>query len=86
MGDPHWTSLEQFVENCLPHAGTGKEHEEEEIAQTTHYGLTTTPIPHAPALPGGGGRRVGSEIVPGKKGGVGEGGFVLISYTGINWQ
>lgn len=46
--------------------------------------LTITPIPHPLVLlrEGKGGKRVGSEVEPRKKGGMGEGGFrfVLISH------
>ena len=65
--------LEQFVEDCLPwvgpHAGAGEEHEEEGAAETMCDELTTTPVPHPPA-PLGGGREIGSEVEPRKKGGV----------------
>ena len=45
--------------------------EEEGAAETTCDELTATPIPHPPAPLGGGGREFGSEVKPGKKGGVG---------------
>ncbi|PKU44300.1 rna-directed dna polymerase from mobile element jockey-like [Limosa lapponica baueri] len=35
-----------------PHVGTGEQHEEEGMAETKRYELTTTPIPHRPALLG----------------------------------
>ncbi|KAK4816767.1 hypothetical protein QYF61_022765 [Mycteria americana] len=37
------------------------------MAETKCYGLTTVPIPHPSCCSGGGGRRAGSEIEPGKK-------------------
>lgn len=42
--------LEQSLKECLmwvgTHTGTGKEHEEESVAEVKHYQLVTTPIPH----------------------------------------
>ncbi|KAK4810511.1 hypothetical protein QYF61_004291 [Mycteria americana] len=64
--------LENFAKNCIPwegpHAG-GEECEEEGAAETKCYGLTVNPTPHPPPAPlvGGGGRRVGSEVEPGKR-------------------
>ncbi|KAK4825819.1 hypothetical protein QYF61_002942, partial [Mycteria americana] len=52
-------TLEKFVKDCIlwegPHGGAGEEREEEGAAETKCYGLTTTPIPHHPALNGEGG-------------------------------
>jgi len=45
--------LEQFMRNYVPwmgpHAGAGKEREEEEASESTHNELITTPIPCPPA-------------------------------------
>ncbi|TRZ07982.1 hypothetical protein HGM15179_019128 [Zosterops borbonicus] len=61
-------------EGLSPMGGTpywsGEEHEEEGAAETKHYVLTTTCIPHPPVPLEGGARRVGSKVDPGKKGGV----------------
>ena len=47
-------TLEKWVEDSLPwvgaQAGAGEECEEEEAAETTCDEMTTTPIPHPPAL------------------------------------
>ena len=63
------------MEDCLPwegpHTGAGEECEEEEVAETTHYELTATPIPHPLCCSGEGGREVRSEVEPEKKDGVG---------------
>jgi len=64
------------VKNCLlwevPHTGAGEECEEEGEAETMCDELTATPI-LCPPVPLGGrsGREFGSEVKPGKKGGVG---------------
>ena len=46
--------LEQFTKDCIswegPHAGAGEEREEEEEAEAKCHELTTTAIPHPPAL------------------------------------
>jgi len=53
---------------------------EEGAAETTCDELTTTPIPRPPVLLGGRRERNGSEVVPGKKGGVGGGCFKIWFY------
>ncbi|KAK4817118.1 hypothetical protein QYF61_027981 [Mycteria americana] len=76
--------LEKFMKDCLPwegpHAVAGEETEEEEGAETTCDELTATPIPHPLCCFGGGGREIGSEVEPGKKGGKTEY-FCSISFT-----
>ena len=47
--------------------------EEEEVAETTCDELTTTPIPRPPVLLSGAEVEAGSEVEPGKMGGVGGG-------------
>ncbi|KAK4811345.1 hypothetical protein QYF61_027574 [Mycteria americana] len=53
--------LEQFLKDCIPwegpHSGAEEECEEEGAAETQHYELTSTPIPHPPELFG-----VGEEV------------------------
>ena len=59
--------------------------EQEGAAETTCDELTTTPIPRPPVLLRGGEVEAGSEVEPGKKGGVGGGvlrfGFISHSFT-----
>ena len=73
-------TLEKLVEDCLlerdPTLEQGQSvrsppREEEGAAETTCDELTTTPIPCPPLPLVGGGREIGSEIEPRKKGGVG---------------
>jgi len=68
--------LEKFMEDCLlwegPHTGAGEECEEEGAAETKCDELTTTPIPHPPALlRGEEAENIGRKGKPEKKGGVG---------------
>jgi len=69
-------TLEKFMENSLPwvgpHAGAGEECEEEGAAETMCGKLTTTPFLIPLRCSGGGGRELGSEVEPGKKGRCGE--------------
>ena len=56
-------TLEQFMKDCIPHAGAGEDCEEEGVAETKHYELSATSIPktlHCLQV-GGGGRRVRNE-------------------------
>jgi len=68
-------TLQKLVEDCLPwegpHAGPREKHEEEGAAETTCDELTATPFPVPLCCSGGGGREIGSEVEPGKKGQVG---------------
>jgi len=78
-------TLEKFVEDCLlwegSHAGTREEYEEQGASETMCDELTATPIPHPPAaLRWGGGKEFGSEVEPGKKGGVGRRCFKIWFY------
>ena len=58
--------------------------EEEGAAETTCDELTTTPIPHPPVLLALlGGREIGSEVKPWKKGGLGEGVFKIGFYFSL---
>lgn len=47
-------TLEKFMKDHIPweepHAGVGEECDEEGMTQTRIYELTTSPIPHPPAL------------------------------------
>jgi len=90
--------LEQFMNDCILWEGhqteAGEEGEKEGVAEMKHYELTTTPIPHSPALLGGeeGEEQSGVKLSPGRKLGRGEeGGFSFVfyfslSYSVINWQ
>jgi len=60
--------------------------EEEGVAETTCDELTTTPIPHPPALLGGRRERNGSEAEPGKKGGVGGRCFKIRIYFSLSYS
>jgi len=54
--------------------------EGQEAAETTCDELTVTPFPHPPALLRGRRERKGSEVEPGKKGGVGARSFKIWIY------
>lgn len=75
-----------------PHTGTREKCEDERVEEVKCYELTTTLIFHPCALLGAGrgGRRVRSEVKPGKKGGWREGGLVLVLSFSLlsffNWQ
>jgi len=60
--------------------------EEEGAAETTCDELTITPTPHPPALLGGRRERNGSEVEPGKKGGVGGGCFEIYFYFSLSYS
>jgi len=88
-GTPRWSSswrtvshgkdpmLEQFMEDSVPwegpRAGAGAECEKERAAETACDEWTAAPFPVPLRHSGGGGREIGSEAEPRKKGGVGEG-------------
>jgi len=76
VGHPRWSSL--FLKDCIPWEGLTLEQgksvrslppEEEGVAETMCAELTATPI-HLPHL-GGGGRKLGVKLSPGRRGGVG---------------
>lgn len=62
--------FKKVVKDCLPwvrpHTGAGEEREEEGEAETKCYELTAISLVGLGHL-GGEGRRVGSQVVPGKK-------------------
>ena len=87
--------MEQFMEDCLlrvgPHAGTEESvrsppPEEEGAAETTGDELTAAPIPRPPALLRGRKERNGSEVEPGKKGGVGGRCFKIWFYFSLSYS
>ena len=58
--------------------------EEDEAAEITCDELTVNPIPHPPVPLGGLGREFGSEVVPGKKGGMGGSCFKIWVYFSLS--
>jgi len=60
--------------------------EEEEAAETTCDELTAAPLPRPPAPLGGRRERNGSEVEPGKKGGVGGRSFKIHFYSSLSYS
>ena len=60
--------------------------EDDEAAEIMCDELTVNPIPRPPAPLGGGGREFGTEVVPGKKGGVGGRCFKIWFYFSLPYS
>jgi len=65
------THVGEVCGELCPMGGTPLESKEVGVAETTWDGLTATPVACSPVLLREGGGEIGSEVEPGKKGGVG---------------